>query len=565
MMVAQKPTSSPLPEGPVIAGAQPPHPPAICALTDSTTLSRTYISRSPSWFFRPFPVSNRVSYSDNSNNYVVDLDTGHETLIPGEYDGVPTPDERYLTTPVPKDGTRHTNVMNIHSMAGALSGSTAPLIADADFDGVYQSTGILHDLGPETTYRIITDMNDLSFRDYQIAHATGETDATVTPLGPPTALCAGMKLKLPMLSKDGRHLSALDIDAGTTKIFEFDPAGRCTETHDLGIKTGKADFSYDGGKLTFHAMNNDSLEGGYFNTPSDAMVSNVYVFDLRTRELRRLTQNTDSNAVYPAFRRDGKIVYMEHPRQAEFGPRQASFVVADPGLARPVAYDAVLGRCVNTPRGEQYPALVALGSLWSRLCSFYGISTGPTASALTTLSLNPAQCRQMVERYWESYREQIARSEILRGPGGGATGVSEETLRGLRKADLLAACPRDRLRPARPKTVGTVTVVTSPRPEPGPTRKPKPAHAGSAAGTPAEPPSAPGAAVPESCVLCHANWPLKDHAKLSAMKGAGGTKPLIDEIFRRMSLKGQGKMPPGDMRLETPVRERFERYLMTGK
>ena len=258
-----------------------------------------------------------------------------------------------------------------------------------------------------------------------------EIDATETQPATkdePAVVRLKKQYSLPMLSKDGRFVSILDNDTHTTKILEIKDAanGVCEQKVDLGMPTGKVDFSYDkvdsNGEhvnlITFHKLGNQSEQVGadhYTKYPSDDFVENVYVYDLNKGTLRRLTNNTRSNATYPAFRRDGKVVFIQHPTHPdENKPAPSKLVIVDPKDAREVSFDQFLPEDKNHPgQDKRLKALTALGSLWSQLCSPFGDKMDMPAAVMATLNLDARRCRSMVDKYWDSLKEQVAGAKPL--------------------------------------------------------------------------------------------------------------------------------------------------------
>ena len=401
----------------------------------------------------PPPKPGEKPASNPNKNVLVDLSAnggkGAEISIPGPYDPVPTTDELYMTVPL-DDG------LAFYEMKSLKDPKQKPkeIGIDTSMGGVYQSIGLLQPLQDgKSKYRIITASRGLSYRDYELIRTPGG-EARLNPLGDgPALLCRTIlepgpdgKLKetqttetetvtregkavdrlrlkkeysLPMLSKDGRFVSILDNGTHTTKILEIKDAanGVCEQKVDLGMATGKVDFSYDkvdsNGEhvnlITFHKLGDQSKQVGtdsYRKYPSDDFVENVYVYDLNKGTIRRLTNNTRSNATYPAFRRDGTVVYIQHPTHPdESKPSPSKLVIVDPKNAREVSFDQFLPEDKNHPgQNNRLKALTALGSLWSQLCSPFGEKMDMPSAVMATLNLDARRCRSMVDKYWDSFQ-----------------------------------------------------------------------------------------------------------------------------------------------------------------
>jgi hypothetical protein len=508
------------------SGRQP-----LCQVDDTTTILKMDAERTPNYFFRPFPNTNHVSYASASRNFILDLEKGAEVEIPGPYDPVPTPDQMIMTTP-PDGG------LTFFSIDDLQKGKQEPLLVDDTLKGVYQSIGTVDSAEGEKTFRVITDQDGLSFRDYRIKEgsAPGEKP-TVTPLGSaPTVLCKGMRLSLPMLSKDGKHIAALDVDAGVTKIFDIDPStGTCKESFSLGIPTGKVDFNFNGDEITFHVLNNNSEGDSYFKVPSDSLVANVFVYKRSTGEITRLTNNTGSNSVYPAFRRDGKVVYMNHPQRSGTPGGKSSFVVADPEKANKQPFELTsTPACAPKAGGKSFNAVAALGALWAELCSQYGHQISDAAASLIPLGLDPGRCKKLVDEKWRELKEQVATNAELTKSGR----VKADIVEDLQEEDLLAACPKRKFE------------VVTPGSDSG---KGEPIGGGG-----------PRAPVPATCFECHSDdIPFGDFARLSKETAASG-KPFREEILDRINRTGRGRMPPGNHHITPEEKQAFERYLKDG-
>ncbi len=521
------------------ADAIAPSNPA-CRVDQPWIQSRTYTSSRPEFFFRPIYGTDplKVSFITPGSNAILDLSTGAQSDIPGGVDPVPTPDGRYMS--IPGGGMDFFRVAGLNRSSERLPGGNDP-----DADGVYQSIGSVASGSDSSTYRMITDHNGVSTRDYRINHGTGQVEA----LGAERRLCPGENLSLPMLSKDGRKLAALDNGSHppVTRVFSLTPDGDCSDTSapiNLGIGTGKVDFAFGNSNLiTFSARNRETLEGGYFTQPDDAFVSNAYVLDLSTGSTKRLTANTSSNSVYPNFLPDGRVVYLDHPRGADEGePENSSFVVADPRTAPEGTWAPWSSLCAtDADSRRRFNAQIALGSLWARICSRFGDEIGAASAAMTPLSLEPERCRRMVDDFWEHHRTGVLGSATLRDEGQvRLTGMAADLATELTADVLKAACPSA----AIPKsTTGAPTVV-------GEVSRPA-GEAPTAGGgdadalariTPVPPPT--------SCTRCHSAFPYDKPVDLAAK--VSGKRAWVDEALCQME---SGGMPMS----QTPT-ERADYY-----
>lgn len=520
--------------GPVslgLADEQTQESAVLCRLDDTTTVSQAEAARTPNYFFRPFPNSDQVAYASGKRNYILDLNKGAEVEIPGPYDPVPTPDQMIMTIP-PDEG------LSFYSVKDLEAEKKEPLLVDADLKGVYQSIGTVKAGNGEKTFRVITDQDGLSFRDYTVKEPrdASEKPAVLKEGASPTVLCKGMRLSLPMLSKDGRQIAALDVNAGVTKIFDLDPSnGSCREAMNLGIPTGKVDFSFDGDSLTFHVLNNSSAGDSYFSVPSDSLVANVFVLKRSTGEITKLTNNTSSNSVFPAFRRDGKIVYLNHPQRSGEPGVKSSFVLADPARANAEPFDLVsTPSCAPKAGGNGYHAVAALGALWAQLCSRFGHEISDSAAALIPLGLDPERCQSLVHAKWKELKGEIVKNPELVRSGK----LKAEKMGDLEEADLTAACPKKKFDVVKAGQDSSQREPTSQTPK---------------------------VPVPRACFECHSDdVPFFDWKRLTTETAASG-KLFRDEILDRLNLEGEGRMPPGNHAIGAAEKAAFESYLRTGK
>lgn len=315
-----------------------------CPRAEPTIIHEYKISSQPSYFFRTFPEQNKVSYATSGLvNKIRDLDSGKEITIPGKYDPVPLWNEEFVTVPIERsDGSE---AMTFYKMTDLVSeGPRAkPVLTDASLSGVYQSVGLQTSDEGSDTYTVLTDDNGATVRNYQI----GKTAAapSITAVGKPVTLCGDRDIKLPMISKDGKELAALDMKSQKTVIFSVDPVtGACKEVLNLGIRTGKVDFSFDGRYLVFHTSKQQgNISDRYFETPDSNWALQVQILDRKTNERWAITTDGKRNSYYPVFRKDGHIVFLRNNKDGS----TFSFAVADPLKNRANSSKLEAGVCTD--------------------------------------------------------------------------------------------------------------------------------------------------------------------------------------------------------------------------
>jgi hypothetical protein len=105
-----------------------------------------------------------------------------------------------------------------------------------------------------------------------------------------------------VIAPDGQSFSALDVIAGTTKIFSLREAEMCRQITDLGYATGKVAFSPSGKRIAFQVVGPD---GGH----------QAVVAELTTRAARRLTGTEESTFFFPVFLTDEKVAILRRGQQ----------------------------------------------------------------------------------------------------------------------------------------------------------------------------------------------------------------------------------------------------------
>ncbi|MDH3715202.1 MAG: hypothetical protein OET44_15310 [Gammaproteobacteria bacterium] len=396
--------------------------PEYCTVAEHTVLQRVAIPHTPRWFFKPFAEKPLVAYASLTGNNLINLNTGYVIPTPGDRDSVPTPDEEFLTSP-------GVNLIRVEDLLDEQRRSQ-PLRLRADLSGEYQSPGVLREFDGGRDYRFMIGRFKPSVRDFRVQRDP-QRGITIEPLNKAWRPCPKRRLHLPMLAKDGREFGAYDVAAGSTRVFAIDGDGQCSPVEDLGIPTGKVSFSFDNRWLTFHLAIFDQASVAIKERPQDRWTSNVFVYDRQTRRIGRITHHTAGNAYYPAFRRDGTLVYLFKPLENRYG--RYSFAVADPARIRkwlPIRWYTQLCAAGD----DACHRTLALGALWGYACSNYDAHINPRLSALNTLSLDQALCHQLVSDKWFEHRESVVSGALRKLPDAAK-------LLELGAQDLLQHCP----------------------------------------------------------------------------------------------------------------------------
>jgi len=397
------------------------------------------------WFARPVPNPDGrwiVGFASHDQNYLYDLTRGRRIRIPDRSDAVATPDGRYVTVPSHYTPRRTVNFYEAAALLARLEEGrdavdVAPVFAHDDpdvADVYYQSVGVVSHrsdaTGSVTVYRMMFSGSNVKpapgFRivDYTFTSTGGRPSVSATKA---MLLCPQITrdLATPFISKDGRHVVAhdggSDNQPGSLKIFEItglDPEGptpSCEKRVDFGFAAGKADFSFDGRRLTFHISKHNYLTpfvNGGIESPA---ITDVVVADLVRDDqgrfvghggLARVTTSTREGigSYFPAFFPDGRVFYIANtaPKNSD-QEKRFRFAVVDPDR------EVYLANLFADPARRE--AADAIGKLWLQSCapSLSPFKSGEAPWAF--MSLSRAQCEELVRK--RSTGDAAAKSALL--------------------------------------------------------------------------------------------------------------------------------------------------------
>jgi len=253
----------------------------------------------PGAFFRRAPGTRYISFDLESVVYLHHLESNERFSAPGQLDFVPSPDGAFFVTPGARyAGLQFYSAREIFRLGAQNQARTlAPLLVDESLRDEYPSIGILSREadGSRIRYRVLTAWREgAQYRDYELEFDGAGEITGIRPLSRKTGACQDLQLSLPILSKNGREMSARDESTGTTKVFRLGPNGACREVFDAGMQTTKATFSYDGELLAFGSRDGQRAQLG------DARPA-IYVVDRRTGETTRIPQSTSRSLTIPEF------------------------------------------------------------------------------------------------------------------------------------------------------------------------------------------------------------------------------------------------------------------------
>jgi len=253
----------------------------------------------PGAFFRRAPGTRYISFDLGRVVYLHHLESNERFSAPGQLDFVPSPDGAFFVTP----GARYAGLQFYSARQIFRQGTQGnaraldPLVVDETLRDEYPSVGILdrEEDGSRVRYRVLTAWREgAQYRDYEFKFDTTGEITDIQSLNRRTAACQDLQLSLPILSKDGREMSARDERTGTTKVFRLGPNGACREVFDSGMQTTKATFNYDGALLAFGSRDGERTRLG---DPRPA----IYVVDRRTGETTRIPESTSKSLTIPEF------------------------------------------------------------------------------------------------------------------------------------------------------------------------------------------------------------------------------------------------------------------------
>jgi hypothetical protein len=331
-------------------------------------------------------------------------------------------------------------------------GKVTSIPADIYIDGAYQSIAPLKSDDGDKKYRMVIDR-----LEHESEMSGGETTMTTTTapmimdfkrtkngiekLSEFKNPCSAERLQIPFISKSGTMLAARNLNTNTTQIFDISD-GKCELKHDLGFATGKADFSYDDKKVTFHLAAKPMQDGsGWVQNLGNDNSSNVFTYDLETKKVNQVTHNQNTNSYYPAFLPDGTIMHIDSEDGGEVHKSKYSV-----GLSKDESEEASKLKPVCADSAPDIlNARFAIGELLYGICT--DLSTLKSKEDIDTSyfvlkagEVSPAECRNMVDKYWskKSQEKLLSKQNI-----NFDRKIKKEKVDQLTKKDLLVACGSD--------------------------------------------------------------------------------------------------------------------------
>jgi len=266
----------------------------------------------------------RVYLNNELGNRALDTGTRQIWKTPGTMPASVTPDGKFVVFPSRPDSNRGFDVFDSKDLdrkqnLDAAQADVLPVYAENNLQGSSQSWAVLKKTKTEIVYRMVTDSSwaDFRFKDAQFSKING---AEVAPC---SASIAG-PLQLPMLSKDGRFMAAFNSTKKSTWVYRVDikNPSKCDEILDLGMVTGRVDFSPDNSQLVFFVdqpeafSENLKTKRGLGGDPRFSQKSAVSV-NFQTDRLKNIGAvlnynrwTVDIGAQEPKFSEDGRVVIL---------------------------------------------------------------------------------------------------------------------------------------------------------------------------------------------------------------------------------------------------------------
>ena len=393
------------------------------------------------WFARPLPNERGdwiVAFASHDQNYLYNLTTGQRIKIPDRSDAVATPDGRYMTVPsnyTPDDYIRFYDALAlVEYLERGEDADALPPVFIHEHDDLrkvyYQSTGIVSRGVTKTVYRLMFS-GTRSESGFRIVDYTFDESGDVRPTQP-MKLCPEIPndLNTPFISKDARYVVSYTsssrenaYSAGSSlKVFRiaetFPEKGttRCEEVLDFGFAAGKADFSYDNSKLTFHISKGSYLTPFINGGLDSKTTTDVVVVDLDQDDdgditgyssMARVTTSVTEGVgnYFPAFLPDGNLFYIFNatPKDSN-AEKRFSFKVVDPS-AELVMFNVFAD-------DEKRKLAGAVGRLWQSACAGEALKEHEAPWVLASLS--GAQCDALVNEHAGANRAALLQTCALR-------------------------------------------------------------------------------------------------------------------------------------------------------
>ena len=365
-----------------------------CNPLNAREVKKIDLSMTPNYFFKTSADGRYIYYISMGKNLMLDTKTGQQTVLDGNADPVPSADGEILTL-------LHQNFQQPHipwkitivDLKDGVPVSSTKM--SAYIGGSYQSVGYADAEGnrqllyyDEVEKQVVIKKIKKTAEGYVI-------DRNATQY----LSYRNSDLRLPMMSPDGKRFSALNVLTNQTEIYDILPNGQTKLVKSLPFAGGKAAFSYDSKKITFHVARD--VQQSWHQLPSEAMypatldsttqIRNVFVYDVESDVVQQVTNNIAGNSYFPIFLGDGRVAYIHK----EHDSTQFSIQYSSVPLGPQRSLDSVV-QCLGA---EDESKLEEMSTVWSKLCTQWSQLGDKNSAAIgTILSLSMEDCLAMVEK-----------------------------------------------------------------------------------------------------------------------------------------------------------------------
>lgn len=418
-----------------------------CSDKNPFFIKRYSLPGQPSYWVKPMEKDGILYFTATINEKptIIRASDSNTQELTGTQDLLPTFDSEILTV---LDGKSGEYTIHFYDPSGLKDKKIVPYNFEIPIKGAYQSIAPLKSKVNSKVYRMLIDRFV-----YQKNSQTNEMEATSTapsyldfektkdnklkPMGEFKNPCANRRLQTPFLSKDGKLFAALNLKTQTTQIFDIS-SGKCKMKYDVGFITGKADFSPDGKKLTFHLASFESRDKfGWSQVLGTRDTSNIFVYDLDKKKLQQITRNNNSNSYYPAFLQDGTIMHIDSvPAEAGQAGNFSIGISKNPFGSDTNTEGSLCAACaVKNNSGS-----LVIGQLLQGMCSDRNHhSLDADALIIKAGELSEEDCLYIVKKYWT---ENLQIELNIRQKVTYNSKVRPTDIENLKIDDLLIACRR---------------------------------------------------------------------------------------------------------------------------
>lgn len=347
--------------------------------------------RDPNYFFKVSPNGENLFYIGDSQNWMLNTKTGVEIPLTGFADPVPSADGKILTEIIKSTpGGYSVGVQNLSTPWKPKEGKKSKNVGE--MKGSYQSVGPKRADGS----RHVLYFYDRA--DNVVVQKLVERSGKYTLLPDIINIGLNAKFRLPMMSPDGTMVSVLDEKSNRTQIYRIDSKKNTTALiATLPLAAGKASFSYDNKKITFHLTRHYvpdyRKDASYDPTLGDNYsVRNVYTYDIETQKITQITDNVVGDSYYPVFLESGEIAYIYRGKNSKY-----KIIASKPKARETQRKFQDVKSCYGVGVEDR---LSQLGELWAKICKRWPVNADNDGgiAMVTALNMSSAHCRKLAKQ-----------------------------------------------------------------------------------------------------------------------------------------------------------------------